>query len=483
MASSNGRLTYVARGCSALSVERLELEENDITDISGGFCPSGGPLVTVSDGAWKAGGAIRDVSASAPFLALHFTQAAGRLDASGGPGGVGLDARIDSAKVEDATTPQRFNTADASGSARLRDERWSGAFDLGAGDQRLGGLTLAHDGKTGAGGIVIASETLAFNEGGLQPADLSPMVAGFVQSPAVGSARFDGRIDWTADGTGSSSGVLSIPSLDFVSPAGPVKGLKGDIVFTSLTPLVTAPDQSLTADLLETIAPLTGVEIDFAVDKAAVTISGGELTIGGGVVSVEPFSVPLDPAQAFSGTIVLSRVQLGDLIAGSGFGDKVQLDAVVSGRLPFTYQREIGLRVSKGMLAAVQPGRLSIAREALSGLEAGGGGDAVPPNTVQDLAYQAMENLAFDLLDAEVNSLDEGRLGVLFHIRGRHDPPEHQELRLSIAEFISREFLNRTLPLPSDTGIDLTLDTTLNIHELVADVLALNRARNGEVTP
>lgn len=482
LASSNGRLTYAARDCAAVTVERLELDENDITGISGGFCPSGGPLVTVSKGAWRAGGAIREVSASAPFLALNFTEAAGRLDAFGGPLGLGLDARIDAARVEDATTPRRFNVAGARGAARLRDERWSGAFDLLAGERRIGGLTLAHDGETGTGGIVITSETLQFAEGGLQPADLSPLLEGIVGSPATGSARFDGRVDWAADGTGSSGGLLSIPSLDFVSPAGPVKGLKGEIVFTSLTPLVTAPGQSLTAEVLETIAPLTGVAIDFAVDKAAVTVSGAELSVGGGTLSVEPFSVPLDPTQVVSGVIVLDRVQLGDLIAGSGFGDKVNLDAVVSGRVPFTFQRGVGLRITDGRLGAVQPGRLSIQREALSGLEAGGGGDGVPPNTVQDLAYQAMENLSFDLLDAEVNSLGEGRLGVLFHIRGRHDPPEHQELRLSIAEFISREFLNRTLPLPSGTGIDLTLDTTLNIEQLVADLIELNRARNGQPT-
>ena len=168
------------------------------------------------------------------------------------------------------------------------------------------------------------------------------------------------------------------------------------------------------------------------------------------------------------------------MIAGSGFGDSVTLDAVVSGRLPFTWSAESGVRIAAGSLQAIQPGRLSIGRTALSGLEAGGGGEGVPPNTVQDLAYQAMENLSFDILSAEVNSLEEGRIGVLFRIRGRHDPPVQQELRVSIAELISREFLNRPLPLPSGTGIDLTLDTTLNLNQLIGDLLEVNRARNGQ---
>ena len=99
---------------------------------------------------------------------------------------------------------------------------------------------------------------------------------------------------------------------------------------------------------------------------------------------------------------------------------------------------------------------------------------------VEDLAYQAMENLSFDLLTADVNSMDGGRVAVLFHIRGDHNPPKRQELRLTISELISRKFLNRTLPLPSGTKIDLTLDTTLNANQLISDLLRVNRARNGQ---
>ncbi len=479
LASAGGRLTFTANGCTPVTVERLELDQNDVTDLSGNFCPTGRPLVSVAHGAWRADGVLRDVAASAPFLALDFKQAEGALTATGGPRGLGLDARITRAAVIDATNPDRFNPLSASGTARLANEDWSGAFDLSRGAVALARLTLAHDGRTGAGGIDIDAPSIVFAPGALQPADLSPMIADLVHAPATGSAAFHGRIDWLKDQAGSSGGRLTIPGLDFTSPAGPVKGLKGVIDFTSLAPLVTAPDQHLTADEVTTVVPLTDVRIAFALDKAAVTVSGARLAVAGGVVSVEPFTLPLDRTQPWTGVIGLENVQLGDLIAGSGFGDKVQLDAVVSGRLPFSSDPTQGWRIAGGSLQAVRPGRLSIQREALSGLKAGGGGDGVPPNTVQDLAYQAMENLAFDTLSADVNSLDQGRLGVLFHIKGRHDPPERQELRLSLSELISRKFLNRPLPLPSDTGIDLTLDTTLNLNQLVADLIALNRARGG----
>jgi hypothetical protein len=480
LASDRGRVTYAPAACLAIAAERLDFDENDVMDVSGRLCPSSGPLLVAEGGRWRVSGTMRGVDAQAPFLALAVSGAEGPVVATGSSAGLGLDARVTTATVADATRPLRFNPLTASGQARLEDEQWSGAFDLARLGNPLGRLTLAHDGLSGAGGVGIEAPSLVFAEGDLQPADLSPLAADFVQSPATGSASFTGRIDWSPDlpEGGASSGRLIIPGLDFASPAGPVKGLSGTIDFTNLAPLTTAPNQSLRVATLESIAPLTDLDLRFQLDKAAITVEGGAIQAAGGTVRVEPFSVPL-AREPFSGVIVLDRIQLGDLIAGAGFGDKVSLDAVVSGRLPFTSDPDSGVRVTGGTLFAARPGRLSIAREALAGLEAGGGG-AVPPGTVEDLAYQAMENLAFDVLTAEVNSLDEGRVGVLFRIVGRHDPPQRQELRLTLAELISREFLNRPLPLPSETGIDLTLDTTLNLNQLISDLLEVNRARNGE---
>lgn len=479
LASDNGVLTYRTTECVPFTVDKLDLAENSVTGVTGGLCPGAGPLVRVADGGWRADGAIKDLSAEAPFLQMRFNEASGPLSVVGSPGGLNMDLVVQRARIEDAAPEARFHPLSAAGRVGLADENWSGGFDVARNGVALGRLDLRHDGRAEAGGLTISAPSVIFGEGGLQPDDLSPMVKDFIQSPATGAIGFEGRFDWAGE-TSTSGGRLTVPGLDFVSPAGPVKGLKGEVIFTSLAPLVTAPDQVLRADSLELLSGVTDLDVTFALDADAIIVGGGELDIAGGAIRVEPFRVPLDLKQGFGGTIVLDRVQLGALVAESGFADKVSMDAVVSGRLPFTSNPEGGVRITGGSLMAVQPGRLSIAREALTEVAAGGGGAGASPNTVQDLAYQAMENLAFDMLTAEVNSLDAGRLGVLFHIRGRHDPPERQELRLGWAELISREFLNRPLPLPSGTAIDLTLDTTLNANQLLSDLLALNRARNGE---
>lgn len=480
LAMTGGRLTYAPEDCVDLTVERLELDENDIHQVAGLLCPEDGPLLVSQDGAWRVAGGFRDVRAQAPFLGMRFADAQGRVVADGGRAGVGLTAAVASAQVVDAMEPRRFHPLAATGEARLAGERWTGAFDLNDGGARLGRLTLAHDGRTGAGGIVISAPRVTFAEEGLQPSDLTPLLDDYVQSPVTGSVGFEGRFDWTEDAEPASSGRVSIPDLDFVSPAGPVEGLKGDITLTSLTPPVTAPGQRLTVERLDTATDATGLDLVFSLNETSLTVEGARVAAAGGFVSVEPFAMPLDPTQPFSGVVVLERVQLGQVLADSGFGEKVRLDALVSGRLPFTSDPKTGFKVAGGSLTAVEPGRLSISREALADVDAGGGGDVVPPGMVEDLAYQAMENLAFDILTAEVNSRGDDRMAVLFHIRGRHDPPQRQELRLTFAELISRQFLKRNLPLPSNTEIDLTLDTTLNLNQLIGDLLAVNRARQGK---
>ena len=86
-----------------------------------------------------------------------------------------------------------------------------------------------------------------------------------------------------------------------------------------------------------------------------------------------------------------------------------------------------------------------------------------------------MENLAFSTLTASLDSRPNGRLGMVFHLIGKHDPPQRQEIRLPLLDVLRKRFLNRKLPLPSGTGVDLTLDTTLNLDDLLADYADFQR--------
>ena len=134
--------------------------------------------------------------------------------------------------------------------------------------------------------------------------------------------------------------------------------------------------------------------------------------------------------------------------------------------------------VGKSQLHAIQPGRVSIAREALSGVQAATGIETpvapvpaptadAPVNAIQDFAYQAMENLRFDTLEAGVDSVD-GRLGVRFHIKGEHDPKVAEVARVGLLDLLSGKAFQKRIPLPAKTPVDLTLDTSINFDELLA---------------
>ncbi|MCO8031037.1 YdbH domain-containing protein [Brevundimonas diminuta] len=478
LASSGGRVTYTADDCIPLTIGKLDLGENSVEAISGRVCPGAEPLITAQGGAWSARGRLADVQATAPFLEMQFSQAEGRLAVDGAAKGLSMRAAISKAQVSDVADPARFLPLQAKGEAQLADEVWTAGFDLTRLGHEVGRIDLRHDGRLQAGGAGISAPSLIFTEHGLQPADLSPLVADYVKSPVEGSAGFEGRFDWNAEGA-TSSGVLTVPDLDFTSPAGKVQGLKGRVEFTSLTPLITAPDQKLTADRVQTVTPLTDFQLTFSLNEKALTIGGGQIQAASGRISVEPLSLPLT-GEGWGGVIVVEGVQLNELLKSANLQDKAELDAVVSGRLPFTYDPKAGWRIVGGVLNGVRPGRLSIQPEVFDDLAAGGGANSadLPPNTMQDLAYQAMQDLAISDLTAEVNSLDEGRLGVRFRINGRHDPPQREQLRLTFMELIRRDFMNKKLNLPSDTPIDLTLDTTWNANQIVSDLLEY--ARRGE---
>ncbi|MBL8770931.1 MAG: YdbH domain-containing protein [Phenylobacterium sp.] len=475
-------ITFTAARCVAFGGRRLELGANDVESVSGRLCPAGGPMLTMRDGRWSLAGRAEAVSAAVPFLQARVSRGVARVRVDGRGGAMGVRAQVVSAALADTAPETRFNPVTFSGPVSLADFIWTADLDVRRPDG--GAIAIArvtHDSRLALGVAVVETPLLQFAEGGLQPVDLSPLAAA-VGSPATGSARFQGRFDWAPEGA-TSTGALSVPRLDFTSPAGPVKGLMGELAFESLAPLRAAPGQELSIEAIEAIVPVTALRAKFALRDDLITIAGGEALVGGGRVRVETLEIPLTPGAPTRGVLFFDGVQLHDLVEASPFGDKVELDAKVSGRVPFERSGN-RVRITGGELRAVQPGRISIDRTALTGVQADtavaapAAAPVVDPNaTFTDFAYQAMENLAFETLEATIASREDGRLGVLFHIVGRHDPPTKQAIRLTLMDLIQRRFLGRKLPLPSGTKVNLTLDTTLNLDDLLDDWAEYQKAR------
>jgi hypothetical protein len=480
LTASGGRVAWVADACASFAAARLELGVNDVEHPAGRLCPTASPLFAYAAGRWRVAGRAQGVAAAAPFLQARGSAGAGPLTIDGRGGRFTARAQVQALRLDDAAPERRFNPLQLTGVVDLAAGVWRAELAAReASGHAVGEAHLVHDGGLGAGYVTLETGPLTFAEGGLQPDELSPLAAA-VGPPVTGQTRFEGRFDWARSGV-ASAGKLSLQGLDFVSAAGRVEGFSGEIAFQSLAPLITAPDQTLRIAKVDAIVPVTDLSAHVGVSAGALTIAGGEAAVGGGHVRIESLEVPFDAKAPVKGVLLFDGVQLHDLVEASPFGDRVDLDARVSGRVPFTRGPE-GVRIASGALKAIQPGRLSIQRTALTGVAAEGAltgpaaAAAPDPNaTFTDFAYQAMENLAFDTLEASVQSQADGRLGVLFHIVGRHDPPKRQEIRLGLMDLIRKRFLGQKLPLPSGTGVNLTLDTTLNLDDLLADYAEFRR--------
>ena len=68
---------------------------------------------------------------------------------------------------------------------------------------------------------------------------------------------------------------------------------------------------------------------------------------------------------------------------------------------------------------------------------------------------------------SSINSVANGRLSILFKIKGKSDPPKAQVAEVAVADIINGTALQKPVLLPSGTPIDLTLDTSLNFDELL----------------
>ncbi|MDB5467201.1 MAG: hypothetical protein JWQ46_1963, partial [Phenylobacterium sp.] len=238
--TASGAVSFTGDRCASVRAERRELGVNDVIRLAGQLCPAGRPLLTLGHGDWRIVGRARGVAAEVPFLQARVVDGSGAADLGQTKGQLDATLTIATAKVEDTAPATRFRPLTMSGKAALARDQWiaSLAFRDPAG-RPVGRAELHHDGRTGIGRVDLDTEVLTFAEGGLQPAPLSPLAAA-VGSPAQGSARFVGAFAWTPAGA-TSVVTLSLPSLDFHSPAGRMTILSGKVVFTSLAPLTVAP--------------------------------------------------------------------------------------------------------------------------------------------------------------------------------------------------------------------------------------------------
>jgi len=208
-------------------------------------------------------------------------------------------------------------------------------------------------------------------------------------------------------------------------------------------------------------------------------------------VVLEPMDIPLTPDAPMSGAVAFDGLDFGKIIAATDLKDSMTFKGTLSGRLPFTISAG-HVTFANGHMAADGPGQISVKRQsvvapaqttasvttdapaataALAAANAQAAQAADPNfNPFQDLAFQALEYITYDQMDARLNSQPGGILDVNFHIKGYFDPPQKQKAKISLFDYVSGAWMKKPIKLPSKTPVELFLDVPVNLDEILNDL-------------
>lgn len=278
------------------------------------------------------------------------------FDAAGGwrlAGGVlALEGAV---RLADTANPPRFNALSAADFAlRLAgsDVRASGTLVEPRSGARVTRVTLTHDLSAGRGGAVLDVPEIRFGPT-LQPEAITRLTLGVVAN-VDGTLGGRGRIDWTPDGV-TSRGDFRVRAAGLAAAFGPVTGLSGDVRFTDLLGLVTAPGQVMT---VKSINP--GVLVEDGVVRyqlipgLRVEVLSGEWPFAGGRLSLRPTILDFSAEAARRLTFDVDGLDAARFITKL---EVKNLDAtgIFDGTLPMVFDVDGG-RITGGALVSREPG-------------------------------------------------------------------------------------------------------------------------------
>jgi len=402
--TGGGRLSPVAlRGWLGGSPVRME--------AGGGTLSLGGSGFTLREVALRLGPSDRESRLNAVSLAGHLVSGgvAGRVEglagklaavpllaADGGgdwsvhDGRLAVQAR---ATVTDAQAPARFEPLLAQD---LRLTLADGRIDAAAmllnppTATRVALATIRHDLGAGTGSADLDVPGIAFGDR-LQPEALTRLTFGVI-AEVKGIVAGKGRIDWSPAGV-TSTGRFGTAGLDLAAAFGPVTGVKGDILFTDLLALASAPDQVVTVASINPGVPVTdGVVRYQTLPGSRVAVRGARWPFAGGTLTLEPTLLDFSQASQRRLTFRVNGIGAAPFLQQFDF-DNLDATGTFDGVLPMIFD-ETGGRIEGGALTVREGGGTIAYVGELGRRQLGFWGD---------LAFQSLRSLRYRSLDIRMN--------------------------------------------------------------------------------
>lgn len=255
---------------------------------------------------------------------------------------------------------------------------------------KVADVKIAHDLSSGAGAADLDIAGLTFGKS-LQPDTLTPLTKGVIAN-VEGTVTGNGHIAWTPQAV-TSTGVFRTRNADLAAAFGTVTGLTGDIRFTDLLGMVSAPDQVATVKTIDTgIAVSDGVIHYQLLGPARIQVTDARWPFAGGRLDLAPTLLDFADPGGRHLTFRMAAVDAAQFLQQFDFKN-LNASGVFDGILPMIFDANGG-RIEKGELH-VRPGGGTLAYVGQVTKEDVG--------TWGNLAFQALKSLRYRNLDLTLN--------------------------------------------------------------------------------
>lgn len=362
--------------------------------------------ISASGGGWSAVGAVTGAQAAIAGMRI---EGGGAFSATGSAQGAGAEATGLDLILTDGAPVARFAPMRATGSLIAGGGTLDGVLDvtLASGGTPLGTVDVLHDLAAGAGGARFTADRIAFTRRGLQPDAIAPLLEGLV-------ANTDGAVEATAEALWSpgapliTTGRLATDGIDFATGVGPFERVSGAVVLTDLLAVRSAPGQTVRVGRFNPGLPIDNGEVTFSLPGGLrIALESARWPFAGGTLALKPDEWVIGaPRQDLAVDVI--GVDLGRFLELARIPD-LTVTGAVNGRFPIVVENTIARIEGGRLIAEGAGGTISYT---------GPAAQVASQNAGAKLAFDALANLRYRVLEIGVDGPLTGDLSLKFLFEG-----------------------------------------------------------------